>query len=59
MNNWDLRDVMVRVLMIVSGAIAALLLFKNGHSEALPALAIGAVLGTCVVTGLESRRDID
>jgi|GEM_PF-2871747 len=56
MKRFDWRDYVIRVLVLVSGALAAVLLILNGYAPALPALAIGAVLGTCFVTGLESGQ---
>ena len=31
MTNWDFRDVLVRVLLVFCGVVAALLLFKGGR----------------------------
>ena len=54
MKRSDWRDYVIRVVLLVSGALAAVLLTLNGYCPALPALTIGAVLGNCFVTGLES-----
>ena len=38
-------DVVLRALIFAAGALAALLLGMKGHAEALPALAVGGMLG--------------
>jgi hypothetical protein len=39
------QDLAIRVLIVVAGAISAVLLALKGQAQALPALAIGATLG--------------
>jgi hypothetical protein len=43
-------DVALRTLILVAGTISAVLLSMKGQGEALPALAIGAALGTVFMT---------
>lgn len=43
--HFDLRDLALRGLIIVAGAVSAVLLALKGQAQALPALAIGATLG--------------
>jgi hypothetical protein len=38
-------DLALRALLVVAGALAAVLLVLKGHGQALPALALGATLG--------------
>ena len=45
----DLRDVVLRTLILVAGGIAALLLALKGQGQALPALAVGGTLGAFVM----------
>ena len=49
MNELDLQDVALRVLIIVAGAIAAVLLAMKGEGQAIPALAAGGTLGAFLV----------
>ena len=42
---FDLRDYALRALVIVAGALSAVLLALKGQAQALPALAVGATLG--------------
>ncbi|HUF17921.1 MAG TPA: hypothetical protein VMS12_07750 [Thermoanaerobaculia bacterium] len=50
------QDVTLRVLIIVSGGIAAALFVLRGEGEFLPALAIGGMLGAFLVTRSESEE---
>ena len=43
--NFDLRDFALRVLILLAGGIAAILLAREGHGSALPAVAVGGALG--------------
>src|SRR5712691_13419585 len=45
MNGLAIRDLALRALVVVAGALAAVLLVLKGHAQALPALAVGATLG--------------
>ena len=46
----DFRDYALRVLILVAGGIAALLLAMKGHGEALPAVALGGAAGAFFVS---------
>jgi hypothetical protein len=46
----DLQDLALRSLIVVAGVLSAALLTMKGHGQALPALAIGATLGTVFMT---------
>jgi hypothetical protein len=52
----DSRDVIVLVLIIVSGMIAAALFVMSGEAQALPALAVGSTVGACLV-GFSERPE--
>ena len=52
-NNW--QDFAIRAAILVSGAVAAVLFVIQGEGEALPALAIGSMLGACLVGVGESE----
>ncbi len=39
------HDLALRVLVVVAGTLAAVLLVLKGQAQALPALAVGATLG--------------
>ena len=39
------QDIALRTLIVVAGAVSAVLLVLKGQGQALPALAIGATLG--------------
>jgi hypothetical protein len=41
----NIQDIALRSLIIVAGAISAVLLVLKGQAPAVPALAIGATLG--------------
>lgn len=40
-------DLALRALILVAGALAAVVLAFQGHGAALPALAAGGILGAC------------
>jgi hypothetical protein len=46
MKEFSLQDLALRALIVLAGGIAAALLILKGQGEALPALAVGATLGT-------------
>jgi hypothetical protein len=50
------QDTLLRCLVLMCGAIAAVLLIQRGDGEALLPLAIGAAIGTCFVTLYEARQ---
>jgi len=41
-----LQDIALRTLVVLAGGLAAALFILKGQAEALPALAVGATLGT-------------
>lgn len=45
----DLTDLALRVLIVISGVVAAMLLSLKGNAQALPALAVGGTLGACMM----------
>ncbi len=49
MKHFDLQDLVLRVLIVFAGGIAAALLILKGQGPALPALAIGGTLGACAM----------
>ena len=42
-------DFALRTLIVLAGGVAALLLSLKGQGQALPALAVGATLGACMM----------
>jgi len=46
MKESTLQDLALRTLIVLAGGIAAALFVLKGQGEALPALALGATLGT-------------
>jgi hypothetical protein len=49
MNRLNRQDLSLLVLILVAGAIAAVLLALNGQAQALPALAVGATVGVLMM----------
>jgi hypothetical protein len=45
----NFQDLALRSLIVVAGAISAVLLVLKGQGQAVPALAIGAMLGAFVM----------
>jgi hypothetical protein len=50
----DLQDIALRLLFLLAGGIAAVVLALKGYGVALPGLAIGGMLGAFAVSRLES-----
>jgi hypothetical protein len=50
MKELNLQDLALRTLIVLAGGIAAALLILKGQGEALPALAVGAIVGTFAMT---------
>lgn len=46
MKNLEWQDLAIRAAMVVAGGVAAALLILKGQAQAVPALAVGATLGT-------------
>ena len=53
--NLDLRDLALRGLLLVAGAVSAVLLAMKGQAQALPALAVGATLGAFMMRPSEEQ----
>ncbi len=51
---FDLQDIALRLLFVLAGAVAAVVLALKGYGAALPGLAIGGMLGAFAVSRLES-----
>jgi hypothetical protein len=45
MKRLDLQDLALRTLIVIAGALSAVLLALKGQVQAVPALAVGATLG--------------
>jgi hypothetical protein len=50
----DLTDFAIRLLFLLAGVIAAIVLAMKGYGVALPALAIGGTLGAFAVSRFEA-----
>ena len=46
MKRFDLQNLALRTLIVLAGGVAAALFILKGQAEALPALAVGATIGT-------------
>lgn len=55
--NLDPQDLALRVLLVVAGMIAAVLFALKGQAQVLPALALGATLGTFFMGSVDSRQE--
>ncbi|HKR62323.1 MAG TPA: hypothetical protein VJZ00_01225 [Thermoanaerobaculia bacterium] len=53
----DLQDYALRVLILVAGGVAALLLGMKGHGQALPAVALGGALGAFVASRAQTSEE--
>lgn len=51
---FDLQDIALRLLFLLAGGVAAVVLALKGYGAALPGLAIGGMLGAFAVSRLES-----
>ena len=49
----DRQDLALRALIVIAGALSAVLLAMKGQAMALPALAIGATLGAFAIPSRE------
>lgn len=52
--NFDLQDYALRLLFLLAGVVAAIVLTMKGYGQALPGLAIGGVLGAVFAHQVES-----
>ena len=50
----DLTDIAIRLLFVLAGVIAAVILAMKGYGVALPALAIGGTIGAYAASRLQS-----
>lgn len=57
MHNYDLQDLALRVLILLAGSVAAVLLALKGQIESLPALAAGGILGAFLMRTGTSETD--
>jgi len=57
MNNFDLQDLALRVLIVLCGIVAAVLLALKGQAQSLPALALGATLGVLLMHAGTSENE--
>ncbi|HEX9160363.1 MAG TPA: hypothetical protein VF980_01550 [Thermoanaerobaculia bacterium] len=48
-HRFNLQDLALRTLIVIAGALSAVLLALKGQADALPALAVGATLGAFFV----------
>lgn len=55
----DYRDYALRVLIVVAGGVAALLLAMKGHGEAIPAVALGGAMGAFFAHRAQTSEDRD
>jgi hypothetical protein len=53
--SYDLRDFVLRALIVVAGALSAVLLAMKGYGQALPAVAIGGALGAFFATRVQQQ----
>jgi hypothetical protein len=50
----DLTDIAIRLLFVLAGVVAAIVLAMKGYGVALPALAIGGTIGAYAASRFES-----
>jgi hypothetical protein len=53
----DLTDYALRVLILVAGGVAALLLALKGHGQAIPAVAVGGALGAFFASRAQTSEE--
>lgn len=51
--NYDIRDLVVRGLILIAGVLAATLLAMKGYGEAIPGVAVGGALGAFFVARVQ------
>ena len=51
----DWKDYVLRTLIVICGVLAAILLAREGHAEALPGIAIGGAIGAMMVRQSEGQ----
>jgi hypothetical protein len=52
--NFDLQDYALRLLFLLAGLVAAIVLTMKGYGQALPGLAVGGILGAFLAHQVES-----
>ena len=57
MDRSTLQDIALRGLVVVAGVLSAVLLVLKGQAQAVPALAIGALLGTAAMSRFDASQD--
>lgn len=57
MKRFEPVDVALRALVLVAGVVAAVLLTLKGQAQALPALAVGATLGTFLMSSRAGENE--
>ena len=57
MHKFDLQDLALRALIVVSGVVAAVLLAMKGQAQSLPALAVGGTLGAFLMHAGTSENE--
>jgi hypothetical protein len=57
MKNLDFQDLALRVLIVICGSIAAVLLALKGQAQSLPALAVGGTLGAFLMHAGTSENE--
>jgi hypothetical protein len=55
----DLKDIALRVLIVIAGILAAVLLTMKGFGQALPAVAIGGALGAALASRMQQAASED
>ena len=53
----DFRDLTLRTLILLAGGLAAFLLAREGHAQALPAVAVGGALGAFFATRVQPAEE--
>ena len=54
---FDIRDFALRTLILIAGGVAAILLAREGHGQALPAVAVGGALGAFFAARVQPSED--
>jgi hypothetical protein len=57
MRSLSWQETLTRLLFVVSGGVAALLLMREGAAEALPAIAVGGSIGACLMRSFDRAED--
>jgi hypothetical protein len=57
--NYDRKDFALRALIVVAGALSAVLLAMKGYGQALPGVAIGGALGAFFASRMQQPASED